>query len=67
LTRPPAKRFFRSLKHERLNCEKFKTQETAKLNVIDYSAFYNGRGSRSTLGCQSPVEFERYFSETLPE
>jgi hypothetical protein len=39
LTRPPTKRFFRSLKHERLNCEKFKTQEMAKLNMIDYSAF----------------------------
>ncbi|WP_196806495.1 IS3 family transposase [Methylobacter luteus] len=67
MTRPPTKRFFRSLKHERLNCEKFKTQETAKLNVIDYLAFYNGRRSRSTLGCQSPAEFERYFLETLPE
>ncbi|WNB74602.1 IS3 family transposase [Methylomonas koyamae] len=58
----PTERFFRSLKHEQLNYEKFKTQAAAKLSVIDYLAFYNGRLSRSTLGYQSPIEFEREFS-----
>ncbi len=58
----PTERFFRSLKHEQLNYEKFKTQEAAKLSVIDYLAFYNGRRSHSTLGYQSPIEFERKFS-----
>ena len=57
----PTERFFRSLKHEQLNYEKFKTQEAAKLSVIDYLAFYNGRRSHSTLGYQSPIEFEREF------
>ncbi|MGR9053898.1 MAG: transposase [Gammaproteobacteria bacterium] len=54
-------RFFRSLRYEQLNYEKFKTQEAAKLSVIDFLAFYNGRRSRSTLSYQSPVEFERAF------
>jgi putative transposase len=54
--------FFRSLKHEQLNYETFKTQDAAKLSVIDYLAFYNGKRSHSTLGYQSPLEFERgYF------
>ena len=57
----PTERFFRSLKHEQLNYEKFKTQEAAKWSVIDYLAFYNGRRSHSTLGYQSPIEFEREF------
>jgi len=57
----PTERFFRSLKHEQLNYEKFKTQDAAKLSVIDYLAFYNGRRSHSTLGYQSPIEFEREF------
>lgn len=57
----PTERFFRSLKHEQLNYEKFKTQASANLSVIDYSAFYNGRRSHSTLGYRSPLEFEREF------
>lgn len=60
----PTERFFRSLKHEQLNHEKFTTPEEAKLSVIDYLAFYNGRRSHSTLGYQSPIEFERaYFKK----
>jgi putative transposase len=60
----PTERFFRSLKHEQLNYEKFKTHEAAKLSVIDYLAFYNGRRSHSTLGYLSPIEFEReYFGD----
>lgn len=57
----PTERFFRSMKHEQLNYEKFKNQAAAKLSVIDYLAFYNGRRSHSTLGYQSPLEFEQKF------
>ncbi len=57
----PTERFFRSLKHEQLNYEKFRTQEAAKLSVIDYLAFYNGSRTHSTLGYQSPLQFEREF------
>jgi putative transposase len=56
----PMERFFRSLKHEQLNYKRFKTGEAAKLCVIDYLAFYNGRRSHSMLGYQSPIEFERF-------
>jgi len=57
----PTERFFRSLKHEQLNCEKFRTKETAKLSIIDYLAFYNGKRSHSKLGYRSPLEVEREF------
>ena len=53
----PTERFFRSLKHEQLNYEKFKTKEAAKLSIIDYLAFYNGKRTHSKLGYQSPLEF----------
>ena len=34
----PTERFFRSLKHEQLNYERFRTKEAAKLSVVDYVA-----------------------------
>jgi putative transposase len=36
----PTERVFRSLKHEQLNYEKFRTKASAKLGIIDYLAFY---------------------------
>ena len=57
----PMERFYRSLKHEQLKYEKFRTKEAAKLRIIDYLAFYNGRHSHSKLGYKSPLEFEREF------
>ena len=57
----PTERFFRSLKHEQLNYERFRTKEAAKLSVIDYVAFYNGKRAHSKLGYQSPLDFEREF------
>ena len=55
----PTERVFRSLKHEQLNYEQFATRDQAKLSVIDYLAFYNGRRSHSKLGYKTPLEFER--------
>jgi transposase InsO family protein len=57
----PTERFFRSLKYEQLNYEKFRTKEAAKLSIIDYLAFYNGKRTHSKLGYESPLEFERLF------
>lgn len=57
----PTERFFRSMKYEQLNYERFRTKEQAKLSVIDYLAFYNGKRSHSKLGYQSPIIFEREF------
>jgi transposase InsO family protein len=57
----PTERFFRSLKHEQLNYERFRTKASAELSSIDYFAFYNGKRSHSKLGYQSPLQFERDF------
>jgi len=57
----PAERFFRSLKHEQINYEKFRTKESAKLSIIDYLAFYNGKRIHSKLSYQSPIQYEREF------
>jgi len=55
----PTERVFRSLKYEQLNYERFKTREAARLSVIDYFAFYNGRRSHSKLGYQTPLAYEQ--------
>ena len=57
----PTERFFRSLKHEQLNYEKFKTKEAAKLSIIDYLAFYNGiftipGHTKSLWACTNPYK-----------
>ena len=57
----PTERFFRSLKHEQLNYEQFRTKEAATLSSIDYLAFYNGIRAHSTLNYQTPLEFEQEF------
>ena len=57
----PTERVFRSLKHEQLNYERFATRAAAKLSVIDYFAFYNGRRSHSKLGYKTPLDFERAY------
>jgi putative transposase len=57
----PTERFFRSLKHEQLNYERFRTKESAKLSIVDYLAFYNSKRAHSKLGYQSPLQFERDF------
>ena len=58
----PTERFFRSLKYEQLHYEKLRTlEEEAKLSIIDYLAFYNGKRIHSTLGYKSPLTFERDF------
>jgi len=57
----PTERFFRSLKYEQLNYERFRTKEAAKLSIIDYLAFYNGKRMHSTLGYKSPLVFEKDF------
>jgi transposase InsO family protein len=57
----PTERFFRSLKSEHLNYERFSSKARAKLSIIDYIAFYNGKRMHSTLGYKSPVVFEQEF------
>jgi transposase InsO family protein len=55
----PTERFFRSLKSERLRLCRFETRKDAKMEVLDYIAFYNGLRLHSTLGYLSPIEYEK--------
>jgi putative transposase len=57
----PTEQFFRSLNHEQLNYEKFRAKASAKLSVIDYLAFYNGKHTHSNTAVNSPLQFERDF------
>lgn len=57
----PTERFFRSLKSEHLNYVRFSSKVRAKLSILDYIAFYNGKRMHSTLGYKSPVVFEQEF------
>ena len=57
----PTERFFRSLKHEQLNYEKFRTKEAAKLSVIDYLTFYNSKRTHSKLGYKTPLVLSGNF------
>lgn len=57
----PTERFFRSLKSEHLNYEKFSNKKIAKLSIVDFIAFYNGQRMHSTLGYKTPLAFEEEF------
>lgn len=59
----PTERFFRSLKHEYLNYEKFSNKDITRSNIIDYLAFYNGRRIHSVIGYKTPLVFEKEFYE----
>jgi putative transposase len=52
--------FFSSLKTERTARKVYRSRAEAKADVLDYiEHFYNPRRRHSTLGYQSPIEFER--------
>ena len=50
--------FFGKLKRERVYRRRYETRHQARLDVLDYLAFYNGRRRHSTLGNLCPIEFE---------
>jgi putative transposase len=52
--------FFRTLKTERTNGILYRTREAARSDVIDYiEMFYNSRRLHSTVGYNSPNDFEK--------
>lgn len=56
--------FFKTLKTELTNGQRFITREVARAAVFDYvEVFYNRQRLHSTLGYRSPVEFE---AQSLP-
>jgi transposase InsO family protein len=50
--------FFASLKGELIDLQAWPTRDMARRAVVDYIAWFNGTRLHSTLGYQSPVEFE---------
>ena len=50
---------FGSLEVERLHGEKFMTVRAAKDAVMSWILWYNRKRMHSTIGCQSPVEYEQ--------
>ena len=52
--------FFSSLKTERIGKKVYRKRAQAKADVFDYlECFYNPTRRHSTLGCLSPIDFER--------
>jgi putative transposase len=52
--------FFSSLKTERMASKVYRTRDQPKADVFDYiERFYNPRRRHSTLGCLSPIDFEK--------
>jgi transposase InsO family protein len=55
----PTERFFRSLKTERLDGIRFTTRASARMEIVDYIAYYNALRLHSTLGYVSPMDYEK--------
>lgn len=52
--------FFSSLKIERINGRVYRTRDQARADVFEYiERFFNAVRRHSTLGCLSPIEFEK--------
>jgi transposase InsO family protein len=59
-TRPTAESFFGTLKTELVRRLTFETREQAKAAIFEYvEVFYNRIRMHSSIGYQSPVEFEK--------
>lgn len=61
----PMERFFRSMKYESLNYQRFYKRDMAKLAIIDYLAFYNGRRIHSVLNYKTPLALEQEYYTKL--
>jgi len=55
----PTERFFRSLKTERLDGLRFASRASARVEIVDYIAYYNSLRLHSTLGYVSPMVYEK--------
>lgn len=53
-----AESFFASLKGELIDVQAWPTRAGARHAVVEYIGWYNGTRLHSTLGYQSPAEFE---------
>jgi putative transposase len=61
----PMESFFATLKTELIHGERFTTREEAKVKLFEYiEVFYNRERRHSSLGFQSPLDFERMATLT---
>jgi transposase InsO family protein len=61
-TRPPAESFFKTLKTELVYHRRYKTRVEARLDIFEYiEVLYNRFRLHSTLGYETPEEFERNY------
>lgn len=61
----PVESFFKTLKTECINQERYATREEAKRSLFAYiEGFYNRKRLHSALGYNSPEEFERQYELT---
>ena len=62
----PVESFFKTLKAEEVTDEQYRTREEARLAIFEYiEGFYNTRRLHSTLGYQTPTEFEERYHNTI--
>ncbi len=58
-----AESFFGRLKDERVDWSNYQTRREAKQDILDYiTMFYNNQRLHSSLGYQSPNQFENRYS-----
>lgn len=58
-----AESFFKTIKSEYIYCINFRTREQAKVGIFEYiEIYYNRLRSHSTIGYNTPDEFERKTS-----
>jgi len=55
----PTESFWGSLKRARVQSKTFKARDEAKVEVMDWLAFYSATRLHSTLGYASPMNFEQ--------
>jgi transposase InsO family protein len=61
----PTEQFFQSFKLEYINFERFRTKEAAKLSIIDYLAFYNGKRLHSNTAINPRSNMNGNFIRNL--
>ena len=60
-----AESFFATLKGELIDLQAWPTRASARRAIVEYIGWYNGTRLHSTLGYQSPAEYETTGKEDL--
>lgn len=61
-----AESFFGHLKEERVHWRNYQTRQEDKADILNYiTIFYNNQRLHSTLGYQSPNQFENQYRELM--